>query len=150
MALHEIPRREMRIFDDLDVEKAKALIAEALDGHDQRYLTQAECRPLLDCYRLPLLRAQSSQTAEEAAQMAESFGTSVVMKVMSADVVHKFDAGGALLIIHGADERGGVQEDLPDVSGPCPAPDPGILIEEMARKGVEVILRASRDPASDP
>ena len=57
VALHEIPRREMQVFQDLDVEKAKGLIAAALDGQDQRYLTQAECRPLLECYRLPLLRS---------------------------------------------------------------------------------------------
>ena len=35
--------------------RPRQLIAEALDGHDKRYLTQAECRPLLECYRLPLL-----------------------------------------------------------------------------------------------
>ena len=68
VALHEIPRREMKVFDDLDVEKAKGLIAAALDGQDQRYLTQAECRPLLECYRLPLLRSAIVQSADEAAQ----------------------------------------------------------------------------------
>ena len=56
VALHEIPRREMHVFDDLDIAKAKKIIADALDGRDHRYLTQAECRPLLECYRLPLLQ----------------------------------------------------------------------------------------------
>ena len=112
VALHEIPRREMQVFQDLEVEKAKGLIAAALDGHDQRYLTQAECRPLLECYRLPLLRSAIAETAEEAGQVAASFGTPVVMKVMSADVVHKFDAGGVLLNIHGAEEAtAGLQQD---------------------------------------
>ena len=75
VALHEIPRREMPIFQDLDVEKAKGLIAEALDGHDKRYLTQAECRPLLECYRLPLLRsAVVADSRRSRQQVAESFG----------------------------------------------------------------------------
>ena len=152
VALHEIPRREMRVFDDLEVEKAQALIADALDGHDQRYLTQAECRPLLDCYRLPLLRSAVVTAAEEAAQVAESFGTPVVMKVMSADVVHKLDAGGVLLNIHGSEEAMAAYKKIfQNVSRAVPgAQIQGILIEEMARKGVEVILGASRDPRFGP
>jgi acetyltransferase len=152
VALHEIPRREMQIFQDLEVEKAKSLIAAALDGQDQRYLTQAECRPLLECYRLPLLRSAVVGTADEAGQVAASFGTPLVMKVMSADVVHKFDAGGVLLNIHGAEEASaGYEKIVQNVSRAVPgARIQGILIEEMARKGVEVILGASRDARFGP
>jgi acetyltransferase len=152
VALHEIPRREMQIFQDLEVEKAKGLIAAALDGRDQRYLTQAECRPLLECYRLPLLRSAIVGTADEAGQVAASFGTPVVMKVMSADVVHKFDAGGVLLNIHGAEEASaGYEKIVQNVTRAVPgARIQGILIEEMARKGVEVILGASRDARFGP
>lgn len=152
VALHEIPRREMQIFHDLEVEKAKGLIAAALNGQDQRYLTQAECRPLLECYRLPLLRSAIAGTADEAGQLAALFGTPVVMKVMSADVVHKFDAGGVLLNIHGADEASaGYQKIVQNVARAVPgARIQGILIEEMARKGVEVILGASRDARFGP
>ena len=78
----------------------------------KQYLTQAECRPLLACYKLPLLKSGIATSAEEAAKIVESFGVPVVMKVMSADVVHKFDAGGVLLNIHGArGSHGGLQED---------------------------------------
>lgn len=152
VALHEIPRREMQIFHDLEVEKAKGLIAAALNGQDQRYLTQAECRPLLECYRLPLLRSAIAGTADEAGQLAALFGTPVVMKVMSADVVHKFDAGGVLLNIHGAEEASaGYEKIVQNVARAVPgARIQGILIEEMARKGVEVILGASRDARFGP
>jgi acetyltransferase len=152
VALQEIPRREMRVFDDLEVEKAKGLIAAALDGHDERYLTQAECRPLLECYRLPLLRSVIVTTADEAAEAAASFGAPVVMKVMSADVVHKFDAGGVLLNIHGAEEASAAyQKIVQNVTRAVPdAQIQGILMEEMARQGVEVILGASRDARFGP
>ena len=152
VALHEIPRREMRTFDDLDVARARELIAAALDGSDQRYLTQADCRPLLECYRLPLLRSAVIRTAEEAAAVAAEFGTPVVMKVMSADVVHKFDAGGVLLNIHGAEEaRAGYQKIVRNVTSAVPdARVRDILVEEMAGKGVEVILGASRDARFGP
>ena len=39
---------------------------------------------------------------DEAAKIAEEFARSVVMKVMSADVVHKYDAGGVILDVRGA------------------------------------------------
>ncbi len=74
------------------------------------------------------------------------------MKVMSADVVHKFDAGGVLLNIHGAEEaRAAYQKIYKNVEQAVPgAKIQGILIEEMAGKGVEVILGASRDARFGP
>ena len=152
VALQEIPRREMRLFQDLDVEKAKSLIAKALDGQDKRYLTQSECRPLLECYGLPLLRSAVVQTADEAADAAKSFGTPIVMKVMSEDVVHKFDAGGVLLNIRGPEEAANAfQKITQNVGKAVPgARIQGMLIEEMAGKGAEVILGASRDSQFGP
>jgi len=152
VTLHEIPRREMVHFDDVDAEQAKTLIRQALDGKTERYLTQAECRPLLACYRLPLLRSAVATSADQAASTAEEFGKPVVMKVMSADVVHKFDAGGVLLNIHGADEaRAAYQKIHANVAKAVPgAKVQGILVEEMAGKGVEVIVGASRDARFGP
>ena len=128
------------------------LIAEALDGHDKRYLTQAECRPLLACYGLPLLKSDIARTADEAARLAASFGTAVVMKVMSADVVHKYDAGGVILNVRGAEEaRAAFAKIHENVERAVPgAKIQGILVEQMAAKGVEVILGASRDPRFGP
>ena len=84
--------------------------------------------------------------------MAESFGAPVVMKVMSADVVHKYDAGGVILNVHGGEEaRAAYKKILNNVEKAVPgAKIEGILVEEMARKGVEVILGASRDPRFGP
>jgi acetyltransferase len=150
--LHEIPQREIPVFTDLDVVGAKKIVAEALTGHDKRYLTQAECRPLFACYKLPLLKSGVATSAEEAAKLAETFGVPVVMKVMSADVIHKFDAGGVLLNIHGGEEATAAYKKIhTNVMKAVPtATIQGILIEEMARKGVEVILGASRDARFGP
>jgi acetyltransferase len=149
---YEYPRREHPTFDDLDVEGAKKIVAEALNGHEKRYLTQAECRPLFACYKLPLLKSGVATSADEAAKIAASFGAPVVMKVMSADVVHKFDAGGVLLNINGAEEAAAAYDKIhANVKKVVPnAKIQGILIEEMAGKGVEVILGASRDPRFGP
>ena len=57
----------MTVFNDLDVDGAKKIVADLLDGHPKRYLTQADCRPLLACYSLPLLKSAVATTADEAA-----------------------------------------------------------------------------------
>ena len=71
---------------------------------------------------------------------------------MSADVVHKFDAGGVILNVHGEEEaRAAFKKILANVEKAVPgAKVEGILVEQMARKGVEVILGASRDPRFGP
>jgi acetyltransferase len=152
VTLHEIPRREMAEFDDIDVDRARGFIEEILDAHSERYLTQAECRPLLACYRLPLLNSAIATTAAEAARIAGEFGKPVVMKVMSSDVVHKYDAGGVILNVHGGEEaRAAYQKILGNVENAIPgARIQGILVEEMAAKGVEVIVGASRDSRFGP
>jgi len=150
--LQEIPRRETPKLEGLRVEEAGALIRKMLDGKDRRYLHQAECRPLLDCYGLPLLRSEVAHNAEEAGRIAASIDGKVVLKVMSADVVHKYDAGGVILGIEGAEEAAAayarilknVQQAVPDAN------IEGVLVEQMAPKGVEVILGASRDARFGP
>ena len=148
----EIPRRELPVFTDLDVEGARRIVAGLIDGHTKRYLTQAECRPLLGCYRLPLLTSEVVHDAEEAAKTADAIGGPVVMKVMSADVVHKYDAGGVVLNVHGGEEaRAAYNKIVKNVLKAVPnAKIEGILVEAMARKGVEVILGASRDERFGP
>jgi acetyltransferase len=152
VTLREVPKREVRQFTDIDVAQANKLIGQALSGQASRYLTQAECRPLLECYRLPLLKSAVAHSAEEAAEIATRFATAVVMKVMSADVVHKYDAGGVLLNVQGGEEaRSSYDKIHRNVLAHVPgAKIQGVLIEEMAGKGVEVILGASRDSRFGP
>ncbi len=152
VALREIPRREIPTFSDCNIAEAKRIIADALNGQEKRYLTQAECRPLLECYQLPLLKSGVAHNASEAGRLATSFGGSVVLKVMSADVVHKFDAGGVILNVRGAAEcEAAYAQILANVGKAVPgAKIDGVLVEQMAAKGVEVILGASRDPRFGP
>lgn len=150
--LHEIPRRAEVDFEDIDSAKAAELIGQAINGHEQKYLTQAEARPILASYGLPLLRSDVAHSAEEAAEIAERIGKPVVLKVMSADVVHKYDAGGVLLNRRGGEEAHAAYKQIfVNVLNAVPgAKIDGVLIEEMARPGVEVILGASRDPRFGP
>jgi acetate---CoA ligase (ADP-forming) len=152
ISLMEVRRRQLHKFDDLDVARAQTIIAEALGDRKERYLTQADARALLECYKLPLLRSAIVTSADEAADVAEEFQGAVVMKVMSEDVVHKYDAGGVILNVRGAEAaRATYDKILANVAKAVPgAKIQGILIEQMAPKGVEVILGASRDARFGP
>ena len=113
---------------------------------------QAECRPLLECYRLPLLKSDVACSPDEAARLATAIGGPLAMKVMSSDVIHKYDAGGVILKVVGPEQaRAAFAQIYENVHKHVPgAKIQGILIEQMAPKGVEVILGAAATPASDP
>lgn len=150
--LEEVPDRVHVEFKDHDVDRARWIIAEALDGANEKYLTQSECRPIFECYRLPLLQSRVAGSAAEAAQIASGFGKPVVMKIMSADVVHKWDAGGVILNVRGPEAAAAAYDRIvANIEKAVPAARiQGILVEEMAEKGVEVILGATRDPRFGP
>ena len=53
---------QMANFNDLDVDGAQKIVADLLDGNQQRYLTQAECRPLLACYQAAAAEERRGRT----------------------------------------------------------------------------------------
>ncbi len=150
-------KREYVTYSDCDVEKAKKVIADFLGGENEKYMTQADCRALFECYKLPLLKSGVAKSADEAAKIVEGIasgntGTKVVMKVMSADVVHKFDAGGVLLNIEGADgAKAGYEKIYANIANWAherqvpEAKIEAILIEQMAAEGEELIVGCNRD-----
>ncbi|MDR3233856.1 MAG: acetate--CoA ligase family protein [Planctomycetaceae bacterium] len=146
VASKSISKREYAEYKDIDVAKANKIIADYLGSEKEKYLTQAECRALFECYKLPLLKSGVAKSADEAAKVVSGIGSKVVMKVMSSDVKHKFDAGGVLLNIEGADgAKKGYEQIYANIAQNVPgAKIDSILIEQMADKGVEVIVGCSR------
>ncbi len=139
--------REYMSAADCDVEKAKKIVDEYLNGVDEKYLTQADCRPIFECYNLPLLQSGVAHSEDEAASIVAKIGAKCVLKVMSHDVKHKFDAGGVILNVEGADAaKAAYNQIYANVAKNVPgAKIDSILIEQMAEKGVEVILGCNRD-----
>jgi len=88
-------------------------------------------------------------SAEEAGRIAAVVGFPAVMKIMSDDIMHKFDVGGVVLDIKTASEAenayakimSSVKERRPD------ARLKGVLVRKMIPAGEEVILGVKRDPA---
>jgi acyl-CoA synthetase (NDP forming) len=83
---------------------------------------------------------------------AEKIGYPIVLKIVSPQVLHKSDAGGVLINIK--DEKGlreGYNTILKNVKRNVPdAKITGILVQEMAPSGTEVIVGSTNDPTFGP
>ena len=60
-------------------------------------LGEAQTRPLLQAYGIPLVKGGEAHTPQEAAKLAASIGFPAAMKIISPQLLHKSDAGGIVL-----------------------------------------------------
>lgn len=82
-----------------------------------------------------------------AADAAAIIGYPVALKAQSPALPHKSDMGGVTLDI--ADEAQ-LRQAAADMTGRIPVRLDGLLVEPMARRGVELLLSARRDPDWGP
>ena len=149
------PRKKKKrvIFSLLeDREKASHIIKEKLAGKEKYYMSEGEANEILDCYAFPLLQSRIVKDAAEIDAAVEEIGLPVAMKIDSPNIVHKSDAGGVRLKIRTAEQAKKAFKDITENAKKY-KPDAhinGILIEQMARGGVEVILGSFRDPKFGP
>ena len=136
---------------EVDREKALKIIASAReDGRDS--LTEIEAKQVFAAYGLPVTKNALAKTEEEAVKLAEEIGFPVVMKIVSPDILHKSDAGGVKVNIKNSDEaRAAFKTILENAKAyKADADIHGIVIQEMAPWGTEVILGSVNDPTFGP
>ncbi|MCS7252826.1 MAG: acetate--CoA ligase [Armatimonadota bacterium] len=145
------PRTEVKVFTDVNVERAKEII-QAVRASKRRMLREDEALSILEAYNFPLIPWGIASTREEAAKVACEIGFPVAMKILSPDIVHKFDVGGVILNL--GDERSVIEafdRMMQQVSERCPgARIDGVLIQKMATKGIETIIGMKRDQLFGP
>lgn len=107
---------------------------------------------LLEAYNIPVTRLQLCQTAADAAAYSRKVGYPVVLKVASADIVHKSDIGGVLLGLNSAVEvEAGFNAVMERARQARPeAVIDGVHIQRMLPPGHEVITGMVRDPIFGP
>jgi acetyl coenzyme A synthetase (ADP forming)-like protein len=130
---------------------ARAVIDSARRG-GRRLLLEQEAYEVLRAYDFPVIASRLVGSEREAAQAAEELGYPVVMKVASADVVHKFDWGGVRLDLG---DRAAVRRAFHEITDSVLRHKPdariaGMTIEKMAPPGKEIILGMNRDPQFGP
>jgi acetyl coenzyme A synthetase (ADP forming)-like protein len=143
---HEGRRREVfRLLEDQ--EKAAAAIAWRLSGRKEYFMTEKEAHELLRCYGFPLLKSRLVRDASEIRSAIAEVGLPVALKLDSPDILHKSDAGGVRLGIQTEEEAERVFHEIIE-SAKRYRPSAlirGILFQQLAREGVEVILGSTRD-----
>jgi acetyltransferase len=111
-------------------------------------LTEIESKKIFASYGLPTVSTEIAKTEEEAVELAEKNGYPIVMKIVSPDILHKSDAGGVKVNIK---DEAGVREAYKTILENAKAYKPdanihGIVIQEMAPWGTEVIVGSVNDP----
>ncbi len=128
-------------------ERVRAMVGAAgavLDEHESK-LVLAE-------YGIPTVGERVVHSPEEALDAAAALGYPVAVKVLSPDVPHKTDANALVLNVATPEHlRVAYAEVLENVRGfRREARISGVLVQQMANGGVEVILGVSRDPHVGP
>ena len=113
---------------------------------------EAESKEILEAYGFVTPKGSLATTADQAANIAQQIGYPVVLKIWSPDILHKSDVGGVKVGLASEQE---VRDafDLMIYRIPKKLPDAhilGVLVQEMCRKGKEVILGMHRDPHFGP
>jgi acetyltransferase len=136
---------------DVDAKCAKAIVASATaDGREQ--LTQTEALALLEAYRIPVAKPCLATTIDEAVAAAAAAGYPVVLKVASADIIHKTDVGGVRVGIASENElRRAYREMLASVATAAPAARiDGVIVQRMMSGVCETIVGVTRDSSFGP
>jgi len=116
------------------------------------FLLEPEAKTVCMRYGIPVTKFGVARTVEEVVDLAEEIGYPVVLKVVSPDVVHKFDVGGVVLNLQGPEEvREAFNQILENVEKRMPgAKVLGVTVQEMAPPSTEVIVGAVKDPQFGP
>jgi acetyltransferase len=135
---------------------ARSIIEDVLRA-DRSWLDPVEATRLFACYSIPIVPALLARSPEEAVVVAAPLlakGATVVVKILSPDIVHKSEVGGVRLNLT---SEGAVREAAGEILAKARAMKPnarisGVTIHEMIvrPKARELIVGISDDPTFGP
>jgi acetyl-CoA synthetase (ADP-forming) len=119
---------------------------------NRNFLFEHEAKMLCGLYGIPITKIEVAKNEDAAVAAAEKIGYPIVLKIVSPQVLHKSDAGGVIVGV--TDEKGireGYQKIISNIKKNVPAAViEGILVQEMAPKGTEIIIGSTVDPTFGP
>ena len=114
-------------------------------------LTEYHARSLLELYGIGANAGTLAGSAAEAEAAARVIGGPLAVKVQSADIPHKTEAGAVALNVRPEDVRAAHERVLENAKRFAPtAQIGGVLVQAMAPAGREVIVGISRDECWGP
>ncbi len=136
-------------------EKAPALSSatarQALAGQTAD-VSEYNAKRVLAGYGIPVTREELAESRDQARKIAKSIGYPVALKVQSPDISHKTEARAVRLDVMSDQELATAYD---EVLGNARAYKgdariEGVLVQEMAKDGVEAILGVTNDPLFGP
>ena len=133
-------------------DKAVTAVFESAKKEKRNFLYEHEAKKLFSLYGMPVTRIQVARTEEEAVKAAKKIGFPIVLKIVSPQILHKSDAGG---VIVGVKDEQGIRDGYKKIIAnaknyKADAEITGVLIQEMAPKGTEIIVGSTTDPTFGP
>jgi len=119
---------------------------------NKKYIPEYLAVRAVEAYGMPVYPHGLAKTQEEAVALAGEIGFPVVMKVMSEDIIHKFDVGGVITNITSKQEAANAfLKIMKNTTSKQPeAKIDGIFVTKQIEKGTEVILGLKKDPSFGP
>jgi acyl-CoA synthetase (NDP forming) len=132
--------------------KKVSQIFEKARKEGREYLLEPEAKTVCMEYGIPVTKFRVTKNTEEAMRFAEETGYPVVLKIVSPDIIHKFDVGGVILNLKSSEEvKDAYKRMLVNVKKHNPdAKIVGILMQEMIPASTEIIVGATKDPQFGP
>ncbi len=151
-ALMETPSSAPKEFVP-DTGAAREVVRTAL-GQGRELLSEPEAKRVVAAYGIPIVETRVAASAEEAAQIAQTLGFPVALKILSPQVTHKSDVGGvALDLASEAEVRTAAEAMARRLGERVPGAElAGFTVQEMVRRprAHETIVGVAPDPVFGP
>jgi acyl-CoA synthetase (NDP forming) len=114
----------------------------------RKALLEPEAKTICAEYGVSVNKFSLATNEKEAVAQAEKIGYPIVLKIVSPDIIHKSDAGGVKVNLKTAAEVEAAYKTIIENAKKykADAKIEGIIVQEMAPQGTEVIVGAVKDP----
>jgi len=130
-----------------DQSAVRAVLAKAKE-EGRSSLTSAEAKQIAAAYEIATPAEGLATSVDNAVGMANEIGFPVVLKIASADILHKTDAGGVITDIEDVDAVRAAYTAILDNAKEynSDASIDGVQVQAQIQDGLEVIVGATTDP----
>ncbi|MFF9025308.1 bifunctional acetate--CoA ligase family protein/GNAT family N-acetyltransferase [Streptomyces eurythermus] len=133
-------------FDDIDEKGAARLIGELLARGEGLTISAEQTCELLGRYGIPVRRALPAPGPDAAVDAARALGYPVALKATAPHLRHRADLGGVRLDLADEEQLLRAYAELTELFGPPQELRP--VVQAMAPRGVDTVVRAVIDPAA--
>jgi len=118
----------------------------------RKALLEPEAKTICAEYGVSVNKFSLATNEKEAVTKAEKIGYPIVLKIVSPDIIHKSDAGGVKINLNTPQEVEAAYKTIIENAKKYKADAQivGVIVQEMAPSGTEVIIGAVKDPQFGP